>query len=142
MFAQLQENFVSSAKDWGRQGGTVGFLGVEGEGIIGAFSMNDCVRPESKETVSALQSYGLTVIMLTGDGEGAAKAVAKHVGILESDVHSRLLPEDKLHFVGSFKRPGGRNAFGLCVGQPKVMFVGDGVNDGKIVYCFPLNLNI
>jgi len=76
-----------------------------------------------------LRLGGFDVIVLTGDGEGAALAVANQVGLHRDAVHSQLLPEDKLHFVGSLKRPSPKRSFGLFRRQPQVLFCGDGVND-------------
>ena len=109
-------------------GATVGFIGIEEEGIIGAFSMIDTVREEAADTIRALQMGNIKVIMLTGDGKGAAEAVARKVGIPPSAVHSHLLPEDKLHFVGSLIRPEPSRC-GPCRSKSKVLFIGDGIND-------------
>jgi Zn2+/Cd2+-exporting ATPase len=131
MFATLSDTYKELAEQWGEEeGGSVLFLGVEGEGIIGTLCMTDVVRPESRATIRSLRQGGIDVIMLTGDGEGAAKAVAKQVGIKSSNVHSSLLPEDKLHFIVGLKRPGPTNSFGLIRRQARVLFCGDGINDG------------
>ena len=130
MYEQLPENYKALAEEWGTQrGGTVGFIGIDGDGIIGSYCVTDVVRPEAKEAIAALQFAGINVVMLTGDGKGAANAVAQQVGLSESAVHSQLLPEDKLHFVGSLKYPSQGNSFGLFRQQPRVLFCGDGVND-------------
>jgi P-type E1-E2 ATPase len=106
-------------------GGTVGFIGIEGDGIIGCFCVTDVVRQEAKETIRELRMLGISVTMLTGDGAGAARAVAEQVGLPEASVHSHLLPEDKMHFVGSVKTPSS-SMFGLFRHQPRVLFCGDG----------------
>jgi Cd2+/Zn2+-exporting ATPase len=130
MYEKLAKAEQDLAEDWSAEGGSVGFLGVEGEGIIGSFCMTDTVRPEARRAIQLLRRRGIEVLMLTGDGDGAAKAVGKQVGIPEHQVHSQLLPEDKLHFVGSLKRPAPSYSFGICRKQPRVLFCGDGVNDG------------
>lgn len=119
----------SAAEEWNRKGGTVGFIGIEGDGIVGAFCVMDAVREEAKDVVASLQDGNIQVIMLTGDGDGAAKAVARQVGILESDVHSQLLPEDKLHFIGSIKTKTSDSRCSMCAHKSHVLMVGDGVND-------------
>jgi Cd2+/Zn2+-exporting ATPase len=118
------------------QGGTVGFIGVEGIGIVGSYCATDVVRLEAKETVQAFLSSGFDVLMLTGDGAGAAKSVARQVGIPESAVHSQLLPEDKLSFVTKLKSTTNENdesddtpSINICQKERKVLFCGDGVND-------------
>ena len=91
--------------------------------------MIDIIRPEAKDVISSLHFGGFEVMLLTGDGIGAARTVARQVGIPESAIHSQLMPEDKLHLVGSLKQPAPKHSFGLFRRQAKVLFCGDGVND-------------
>jgi Cd2+/Zn2+-exporting ATPase len=65
-YKNLKEEFVSDSEQWDREGGTVGFLGMEGIGILAMFSVADKIRSEAKEVVSTLQNDGIEVIMLTG----------------------------------------------------------------------------
>ena len=129
MYKKMPQAYQGLSEEWESTGGTIGFLGVEGEGIIGAFSMTDMVREESRETIETIQMRGIKVLMLTGDGEGAAKAVAKQVGLDESFVQYQLVPEDKLHYVASLKQNAPSGSFGLFRRQPTILFCGDGVND-------------
>jgi len=131
MYEAVPDQYKAQADEWStQQGGTVGFIGIEDEGIVGSYCVMDVVRPEAREAIEALQMDGFDVLMLTGDGKGAAKAIAQQVGLSESAVHFELLPEDKLHFVGSLKYPSSQGStFGLFRGQPRVLFCGDGVND-------------
>ena len=76
----------------------------------------DAVRPESREAVRRLQAQGVRVIMITGDAEPVARAVASDVGITE--VFAQVLPEQKAAKIQDVKRSGAR-----------VGMVGDGVND-------------
>ncbi|CAN0454899.1 unnamed protein product, partial [Discosporangium mesarthrocarpum] len=114
-------------------GGTVGFVGVEGNGVVAAFCVSDTPRMESCEAVGKLRgALGLRVKMLTGDGVGAAQAVAEAVGLPQGDIHAGLLPEDKL---------GGSGLVGWLRGEQQevlggrarkggvVLMSGDGVND-------------
>jgi len=128
MYDSLPQKYKDLAEDWNREGGTVGFIGVDGTGIVGSFCVSDMVRPEAKDVVSSLMQVGIEVLMLTGDGDGAAKAVAEQVGIADSDVHSQLLPEDKLHFVGSMVEPTPTRC-AACRPRALVLMCGDGVND-------------
>lgn len=129
MYEDLSSSYKDIAKEWESKGGTIGFIGVEEEGIIGSFSMTDTIREEARDVVQDLYEENLDVVMLTGDGDGAATAVAREVGIPPEAVHSQLMPEDKLHFVGNLIRPK-RNRFGgLCQSKTNVLFCGDGVND-------------
>ncbi|MDQ0799975.1 heavy metal translocating P-type ATPase [Arthrobacter sp. SLBN-112] len=84
--------------------------------VLGAVSMEDAVRPESRQAVSALQRRGIKVAMVTGDAHQVAQAVAADLGI--DEVFAEVLPADKDKKVAELQ---GR---GL-----KVAMVGDGVND-------------
>jgi Zn2+/Cd2+-exporting ATPase len=128
MYDDLPMSDRNMSMQWADNGATVGFIGVEGEGIIGTFSMVDTIREEAFDTIQALRRNNINVVMLTGDGNGAAHAVAKQVGIPPSSVHSQLLPEDKLHFVGSLITPESSGC-GPWKSKSKVLFIGDGIND-------------
>jgi Cd2+/Zn2+-exporting ATPase len=85
--------------------------------VLGAIALRDNLRPEAKRAVEALKGLGIArVVMLTGDNERTARAIAAEAGI--DEVHARLKPEDKVAIVGDLGRAHG----------PTVM-VGDGVND-------------
>ena len=133
LFTRLQMydsigDLKNQTEEWSDQGGTVGFIGIDGKGIVGAFCVTDAIREEAREIVTSLMDGGIEVIMLTGDGEGAAKTVAKQVGLPDSAVHSQLLPEDKLHFIASMIQPPVKNCM-TCKPRSLVMMVGDGIND-------------
>ncbi|WP_227132965.1 heavy metal translocating P-type ATPase [Halorubellus salinus] len=99
-----------------REGKTVILVGTEDE-LEGLVAVADEVRPGARQAVSALQAFGLEVVMLTGDNERTAAAVAEQVGV--DDYRAGLLPEDKVDAVRELdaKYDGG------------VAMVGDGVND-------------
>ena len=84
--------------------------------LIGVIVTADILKPESSEAVKQLRSLGLDVVMLTGDNEATAKAIAYGAGI--THIVSDVLPTEKAKEVESI-RSGGR----------KVMMVGDGIND-------------
>ncbi|NHN43255.1 heavy metal translocating P-type ATPase [Halorubellus sp. JP-L1] len=98
------------------EGKTVILVGTEDE-LEGLVAVADEVRPGAKQAVAALQRFGLEVVMLTGDNEGTARAVAEAVGV--DDYRAGLLPEDKVDAVSELdaEYDGG------------VAMVGDGVND-------------
>ncbi len=85
------------------------------DGVIGVIGVADTVREEAPETVAALQSLGARVVMLTGDNEGAARAVAEETGV--DGYRASLLPDEKTDAVEELREDG------------VVMMVGDGVND-------------
>lgn len=113
---------------WENAGRTVVFGHVSGEQMIG-FGVEDAVRPESARVVAFLQSNGIRCGMITGDGIGTAKSVAKVVGIKEDYIRARALPGDKVEAVKWFstdKEGESRKAKQTAGG---VVFIGDGIND-------------
>ncbi|HEY9525989.1 MAG TPA: copper-translocating P-type ATPase [Anaerolineales bacterium] len=86
------------------------------EKILGAISIADVIRPESKQAVEELGKMGIEVAMLTGDSQAVAKAVASQLGIQR--VFAEVLPEHKDQKVIELQKLGKR-----------VAMVGDGVND-------------
>ena len=134
------EEMDNMVYNWERMAGTVGFMSIEGSGIVCAFCVADLVREESMQVVDELQQKeGISVFMLTGDSRDAANAIANIVGIqnIEECVKSELTPEDKLTIVSSMKDQGraGKESAVSCFSNPfksdihRVMMVGDGVND-------------
>ncbi|MCX8104165.1 MAG: heavy metal translocating P-type ATPase, partial [Candidatus Bipolaricaulota bacterium] len=86
------------------------------ERLLGLISVADKIRPEAQETVSALKRLGLEVIMITGDNESTAQAVAQQLGI--AHYRAGVLPEEKVSEIRNLLQ---------CYG--KAAMVGDGVND-------------
>ena len=91
---------------------------IEGERVLAAFAIADAdaVRPESAEAVRRLDEIGIEVVMLTGDAEPVARAVAEQLGI--DTVLAQVLPDQKADRVRELQRQG-----------KSVAMVGDGVND-------------
>jgi Cu2+-exporting ATPase len=108
-------DMVDFAKDAGDKGQTVVYL-VYDDVIVAAFSLADLIRPESIEAVQQLQDLGVEVVMLTGDSEDVAQAVAQELGIKR--YFAEVLPQDKDIKVSELQTEGKR-----------VAMVGDGVND-------------
>ncbi|WP_135829481.1 heavy metal translocating P-type ATPase [Halorussus halobius] len=98
-----------------REGKTVVLVGTDEE-LEGVLAIADEVRPAARETVARLRSFGVETVMLTGDNEGTARAVAEQVGV--DEFHAELLPEDKVAAVED-----------LTDRHGSVAMVGDGVND-------------
>ncbi|KAL3918150.1 MAG: hypothetical protein SGILL_004373 [Bacillariaceae sp.] len=128
MLASLSEEHKRLIIEWGTTGGTIGFIGSQDAGIIGMFCVKDQVREEAKGVITELKEAQIETLMCTGDSDFAAHAVAKEIGMPSGSVNSQLLPEDKLHLVGSLKRPQPRRC-GLFRQHRYVLFCGDGVND-------------
>ena len=100
-----------------REGKTAMLVAVDGE-LVGVVADADTVKESAKRAVSDLRERGKDVMLITGDNERTARAVAEQVGIDTDDVRAEVLPEDKADAVEDIQS-GGRNA----------MMVGDGVND-------------
>ena len=88
---------------------------AENKKIIGIITVADAIKDDSKIAIEALQRRGYKTIMITGDNENTAKAIAKQAGI--SKVIANVLPEDKAKEIEKLQQYG------------MVAFVGDGIND-------------
>ncbi|HGL3726493.1 TPA: heavy metal translocating P-type ATPase [Staphylococcus aureus] len=98
-----------------QQGNSISYL-IEDQQVIGMIAQGDQIKESSKQMVADLLSKNITPVMLTGDNNEVAHAVAKELGI--SDVHAQLMPEDKESIIKDYQSDGN-----------KVMMVGDGIND-------------
>ncbi|MEM3794849.1 MAG: cation-translocating P-type ATPase, partial [Thermoprotei archaeon] len=96
-------------------------VGVDGR-VAGVFDVVDAVRPDAPIVVARLKEMGLRVLMVTGDTETTASAIAEEVGGIE--YFARKTPEDKLKIVEEFKKRAKQEKKG-----GKVLVVGDGLND-------------
>jgi Cu2+-exporting ATPase len=85
---------------WANRGAAVLHVVRDGE-IIGALALEDQVRPEAAEAVTALKERGIRVMMITGDARPVAEAVARDLGI--DEVFAEVLPEDKDSTVQRFR---------------------------------------
>ncbi|WP_235344114.1 heavy metal translocating P-type ATPase [Brevibacterium sp. UCMA 11754] len=103
------------AAQWSREGAIILHVIVDGS-VIGALKLADEIRPESREAVDALHGRGAQVVMITGDAEAVAQAVAAELGI--DRVFAGVHPADKAAKVAELQGEG-----------RKVAMVGDGVND-------------
>lgn len=98
-----------------QQGNSISYL-IEDQQVIGMIAQGDQIKESSKQMVADLLSRNITPVMLTGDNNEVAHAVAKELGI--SDVHAQLMPEDKESIIKDYQSDAN-----------KVMMVGDGIND-------------
>ena len=111
----LSPELARATGAWAAEGKTVLFV-VSQNAALGAFAVEDEIRPESKEAVEKLHRLGIRVAMITGDSKTVAESVARRIGI--DDVAAEVLPADKAFAIQRFKS-GGKH----------VAMVGDGVND-------------
>ncbi|MFC7240433.1 heavy metal translocating P-type ATPase [Saliphagus sp. GCM10025317] len=102
------------------EGKTVVLVGTD-DRLLGLVAVADRVRPEAAWAVSKLQEQSVRVVMLTGDNEGTARAIAEQVGI--DEYHAELLPEEKLEAIRDLE---GRDS---PDSERTVAMVGDGIND-------------
>ena len=105
----------SRAEQWRAQGRTVMYLSVDGQ-LAALVAVADPIKPSAREAVSALRADGVRIVMLTGDNEVTARAVAAELGI--EQVFASMSPEQKVEQVRALQRDGER-----------VAMAGDGVND-------------
>ena len=104
-----------SGDEMARSGKTVSYVAVDGE-VIGVIAVSDSVKEGASEAVVALKRQGIDVVMLTGDSQQTAEAVAQSLGI--DKVIANVLPQDKADHVAALQRDGA-----------VVAMVGDGIND-------------
>jgi Cu+-exporting ATPase len=97
------------------RGATPLFL-AEDNTLLGILGVADRIKEDSREAIARLKDQGLTVVMMTGDIQASADAIAKQVGV--DQVMAEVLPEDKAKKVQSLQEEG-----------RIVAMVGDGIND-------------
>ncbi len=105
----------ASAEQYRVEGQTVMFVAVDGK-PAGLVSVADPIKETTPEAIRRLHAEGLKIVMLTGDNETTARAVAEKVGI--DEIHADVSPEDKHRIVSELQQAGARVA--MC---------GDGIND-------------
>ncbi|WP_434056533.1 heavy metal translocating P-type ATPase [Georgenia sunbinii] len=115
LLAESGREPLPATEAWSARGATVLHVLVDGD-IAGALALADEVRPESRHAVDALHELGMHVVMITGDAEPVARAVAEELGI--DQVFAQVRPEHKSEKVAQLQDEG-----------RVVAMVGDGVND-------------
>jgi Cu+-exporting ATPase len=98
-----------------QEGKTAMLLGIDRQ-LVGIIAVADTLKPEAKEALAALRSEGIEVVLLTGDNERTASAIARELGI--DRVIAEVLPADKAKIIKELQSQG-----------KMVAMVGDGVND-------------
>jgi Cu+-exporting ATPase len=100
---------------WEAQANTVVYFAINGQLAL-MLGINDRIKQESKAAIAAIKTLGVHVVMLTGDNQATAQAVAKATGV--DEFHAELMPHNKLEWVTQFQSQG-----------KVVAMVGDGIND-------------
>lgn len=113
--AAIDNPFAAGAEEWKEQTKTALFV-VKGGKTIGAIAVADRVKADAKAAVERLEKAKVSVVMLTGDNEKTARAVAKQAGI--SAVFAEMSPQDK-----------DAEILALQQGGHTVVMAGDGIND-------------
>ncbi len=113
--APISEELKQKVIEEQQQGKTVSYLAVDSK-IVGFITITDAIKKTSREALKELQEDGVKVIMLTGDNERTAAAVAKELNL--SDFKAGMVPEDKMKEVKKLQNEG-----------YKVAVAGDGIND-------------
>ena len=108
------ESLQSQGQTWEGEAKTTAWIAIEGK-IAGLLAIADALKPNSVEVITCLQRMGLEVIMLTGDNQHTAQAIAKSVGI--NQVFAQVRPQEKAEIIQSLQN------------RAIVAMVGDGIND-------------
>lgn len=109
------DTLATDADQLATEGKTPMYIAMEGQ-LQGIIAVADVVKPSSASAIKKLQDMGISVVMLTGDNQKTAHAIAQTVGI--SQVLAEVLPQDKANEVKKLQAAG-----------KKVAMVGDGIND-------------
>lgn len=107
--------FHNKDQELAKEGKTIVYAGYDDQ-IVAIYALKDTVRPEANKTITKLHQDGVETIMLTGDIELTAKAVAEEIGM--STFQAECLPEEKVKQIKRAQKQKG-----------KVAMVGDGIND-------------
>jgi Cu+-exporting ATPase len=105
---------LANAQAFEARGLTVSWLARDGQ-VLGLLAFGDRIKPSARAAVAALHQDGIRTVLITGDNEGSAQAIARQAGIAQ--VHANVLPADKAALVRQLAR------------DDVVAMVGDGIND-------------
>lgn len=113
-FCDIPDEFKAVADNLANEGKTLLYFS-KGNKLLGIIAVADVIKPDSKQAVSLLKSQGMKVVMLTGDNQRTASAIAKQAGI--DEVIAGVLPDEKESVIKKLSAQG------------KTAMVGDGIND-------------
>ncbi len=117
---------IAQCRSWERAGRTAVLVGWD-DAVVGAIAVADAIKPSAAPAVAELRRLGMHPVLLTGDSEATARAVAAAVGI--DEVIAGVLPAGKSDFITGLKEQG-----------HKVAMAGDGVNDAPALAAADLGL--
>ena len=113
-FASLPDSLKLKAQNLAENGKTPMFF-AKNDTILGIIAVADTIKSDAKEAIAELRAMGIKTVMLTGDNERTAKAIANQAGV--DEVIAGVLPDGKEKVIQNLKKQG------------KVAMVGDGIND-------------
>lgn len=123
----IPEDTLESVQKLSSEGKTPMYFSY-GNSLIGVIAVSDTVRADSKSAIRELHSLGMKVVMITGDNERSANAIASQLGI--ETVYSGILPNGKSEVVEKLSAEG------------MTAMVGDGVNDAPALVCADVGIAI
>ncbi|MFD4638332.1 heavy metal translocating P-type ATPase [Lentzea sp. NPDC058436] len=130
LMARLDVVVPAAAVEWlSELGPATGVLVARHGEVVGGIALRDTVRPSARDAVARLHSLGLRTVLLTGDHEAAAQAVAEEIGV--SEVIANVRPADKVAAIERLRAQGRH-----------VAMVGDGINDGPALAAADLGMAI
>ena len=111
--------------------GYTAFCFTVGGSLAAVFGLEDSLREDAFSTISKLQQNGISVHVLSGDDDGAVRAVASHLNIPITNVQSRCTPADKQDHIKNLlaTTPDHRSPEGKIATKPVIIFCSDGTND-------------
>ena len=119
---------LRAAADTAAAQGATPLVFAHGGKALGVIAVADAPKPDAAESIRKLRDLGIRVVLLTGDNERTARAVAESIGI--DEVVAGVLPDGKHRVVEDLKKQG------------RVVMVGDGVNDAPALAAADLGLAI
>ena len=126
-FAEIPQNLKNEADKLASEGKTPMFFSKNCK-VLGIIAVADTIKPDAKEAISELKAMGIRTVMLTGDNERTARAIAAEAGV--DDCIAGVLPDGKEKVINNLK------SFG------KVAMVGDGINDAPALTAADMGIAI
>ena len=126
--ASVPADLMTCVAEWEALGRATVFVG-QNDVIIGVVALSEALRPTAASAVAELRALGLHCVLLTGDNEATARAVANQVDV--TDVIAAALPSEKVEVIRRLQAHG-----------RSVAMVGDGVNDGPALACADLGIAV
>jgi Cu2+-exporting ATPase len=123
---------IARLEQWANNGKTSVLVAVQ-QTLVGLLALTDPLRPDAAQTVQALQSRGLEVILVTGDRQAVAQSLAQQLGIPQ--VFAEVRPEGKVAIIQSLQQA-------MITPVPRIAMVGDGINDAPALAQADLGISL